>query len=231
MISVVISVVSLLLSLTIAWFTFNRGSVGMTRPALVGFLSEEGLPKIFMRSLLYATGKRGHIIESLYLKVRRGQVSQVFDFWVYGESRPELIGSGLKVGEDGIASNHYFLPPKDASFRFLAGQYMIEVHAKILNRRKPVVLSTVELVLSEEFSDACADSAMGVLFTWMPESGGYRSDINTHRGAGQARSVSGAGPFTLPGVKPAMPSTTSSSKRIFKAAPDKCGWRDSSEWS
>jgi len=199
LISVMISVVSLLLSLTVAWFTFRRGSVGMTRPALVGFLSEEGQPKIFMRSLLYATGKRGHIIESLYLKARRGQVLQVFDFWMYGESRAELIGSGLKVGEDGIASNHYFLPPKDASFQFLAGRYVIEVHAKILAQRKPIVLSTVELVLSEEFTMAFADPSMGVLFTWTPESGGYRSDLNTHRGAGRARSVSGAGPFTLPG--------------------------------
>jgi hypothetical protein len=166
----------------------------MTRPSLIAFLSEEGQPKIFMRALLYSTGKRGHIVESLYLKVRRGHVSQVFDFWMYGESRAEFVGSGLRVGEEGVASNHYFLPPKEPSFEFLAGQYVIEVHAKILTRRKPVVLSKVELSLSEEFAVAFADPAVGVRFKWVPESGGYRSDIDTHRGEGRARSVSGAGP-------------------------------------
>jgi hypothetical protein len=123
----------MLLSLTVAWFTFRRGSIGMTRPSLIAFLSEEGQPKIFMRALLYASGKRGHIVESLYLKVRRGHVSQVFDFWMYGESRAEFVGSGLRVGEEGVASNHYFLPPKQPSFEFLAGQYVIEVHPKISN--------------------------------------------------------------------------------------------------
>lgn len=199
MISIALSVVSLLLSLTVAWFTFRRGGVGMTRPNLISFLSEEGRPKIFMRSMLYATGKRGHIIESLYLKVRRGPVLQVFDLWVYGDSRAELIGSGLRVGEDGIASNHYFLPPQDASFGFLPGQYLIEVYAKLLVRRKAVVLCTMELFLSEEFAIAVVDPSMDVRFTWTPELGGYRSHLHTHRSAGRQASASGSGPFTLMG--------------------------------
>jgi hypothetical protein len=65
MASILISVVSLLLSLTVAWLTlFRRGKPGMTRPMLVGFLYEHDAPKIFFRAMLYATGKRGHIIEA-----------------------------------------------------------------------------------------------------------------------------------------------------------------------
>jgi integrase/recombinase XerD len=123
MASILISVVSLLLSLTVAWLTlFRRGNLGMTQPMLIGFLYENDQPKIFFRAMLYATGKRGHIIEALYLKVRRGESTQTFNFWMYGETKDLKIGSGLRVGEDGASFNHHFLPPKDvSSFAFLAG--------------------------------------------------------------------------------------------------------------
>jgi hypothetical protein len=48
MASVLISTVSLLLSMAVAWLTlFRRGRLGMTQPLLVGFLSENGQPKLF----------------------------------------------------------------------------------------------------------------------------------------------------------------------------------------
>jgi hypothetical protein len=178
--------------------THRRGTLLMTEPVLVGFLSEEGQPKLFLRAMLYATGKRGHILEALYLKVRRGETVQPFNFWMYGETKAEMIGSGLRVGEDGVAFNHYFLPPKDASFRFLAGEYIIEVNGRILNRRKPVVLSTVKLSLSEEFAVAFCDPRMGILFTWMADSQSYRSDVNTAPTVGRSRSVSGSGRGEFP---------------------------------
>jgi hypothetical protein len=55
---------------------------------------------------------------------------------MYDETKPEIIGSGLMVGENGVALKHYFLPPKATAFRFLPGEYSIEVHARILNRSK-----------------------------------------------------------------------------------------------
>jgi hypothetical protein len=36
-------------------------------------------------AMLYATGKRGHIIEALYLKLRRGEMTETFDFWMFRE--------------------------------------------------------------------------------------------------------------------------------------------------
>jgi hypothetical protein len=117
---------------------------------------------------------------------------------MYGERKAEMIGSGLRVGEDGAAFNHYFLPPKDAAFRFLAAEYVIDVHAKILNRKKVVVLSTVKLSVPEELAVALCDPSKGVLFSWMPDSQSYRSDLNTAPAVGRARSVSGAGRGELP---------------------------------
>lgn len=200
-IPIVISVVSLLLSLTIAWLTLlRRGNLGMTHPMLIGFLFEEDQPKIFFRAMLYATGKRGHIIEALYLKVRRGDSAQTFNFWMYGETKELKIGSGLRVGEDGVSFNHHFLPPKNASsFTFLAGEYTIDAYARILNRSSPVLLSAMKVSLSPELADALRDRTQGVLFTWGPDSRDYRGDVSMPVPTeGRSRSLSGAGRGKVP---------------------------------
>ena len=196
-----ISVVSLLLSVTVAWLTLlRRGNLGMTHPMLIGFLYEGEQPKVFFRAMLYATGKRGHIIEALYLTVRRGHSTQTFSFWMYGETKELKIGSGLRVGDDGVSFNHHFLPPKDSSsFAFLAGDYVIATYARILNRNTPAPLSTVKLSLSPELADALRDHSTGVLFTWRPDSQDYRGDVSMPVAAeGRSRSLSGAGPGRLP---------------------------------
>ncbi len=201
MTSILISVVSLLLSVTVAWLTLlRRGNLGMTQPMLIGFLYEDDQPKIFFRAMLYATGKRGHIIEALYLKVRHDESTQTFNFWMYGETKELKIGSGLRVGDDGVSLNHHFLPSKDASsFAFLAGEYAIDSYARILNRNAPVLLSTVKLSLSQELASALRDRTMGVLFTWGPDSQHYRGDVSAPPATeGRSRSVSGAGRGKLP---------------------------------
>ena len=196
MIPLVISAVSLILSITVAWLTlFRRGTLGMTQPMLIGFLHEGEQAKIFYRAMLYATGKRGHIVEALYLRVKRGDITDTFNFWMYGETKDLKIGSGLRVGEDGVSFNHHFLPSKDApSYEFLAGEYTIELYAAILNCRAPVLLSTVKLPLSEEQATALTDPVMGALFTWNPDTRNYRGNVSEPPpGEGRSRSVSGAG--------------------------------------
>jgi hypothetical protein len=195
------SAVSLILSVTVIWLTLlRRGTLGMTQPMLIGFLHEAEQPKMFFRAMLYATGKRGHIVEALYLKVRQGESTQTFNFWMYGETKDLKIGSGLRVGEDGVSSNHHFLPPSgDSSFAFLAGEYTIEVYARILNRDAPVRLSAVKLSISAEHAAALLDRAMGVLFTWSPDSRVYHGNVSEPLpGEGRSRSVSGAGRGKLP---------------------------------
>jgi hypothetical protein len=49
LIPLVISAVSLILSITVAWLTlFRRGTLGMTQPMLVGFLHEGEQAKILL---------------------------------------------------------------------------------------------------------------------------------------------------------------------------------------
>src|SRR5208337_1267754 len=102
-------------SFTVVVLTFKRGDLRMTQPMLIGFLHEGEQAKIVFRAMLYATGKRGRIIEALYLKVRHEETTQAFSFWMYGETKDLKYGSGLRVGEDGVSFYHHFLPPKDAS--------------------------------------------------------------------------------------------------------------------
>lgn len=184
----------------VAWLSlFRRGNLGMTQPMLLGFLHEDLRPKIFFRVMLYATGKRGHIVEAIYLTVQRAGSTHIFNFWMYGETKDLKIGSGLRVGEEGVSYNHHFLPPRDdSSFTFAAGEYVIDVHARILNRSAPVHLSSVKVSLAPELAGALLDLRKGVLFTWRPDSQTYRAEVSEPLSSGYARSVSGAGTARLP---------------------------------
>jgi hypothetical protein len=181
--SLIISGLALAVSITTAWLTlFRRANLRMTRPVLVGFLYDlpAGDPKIFFRAMLFATGKRGHVIESLLLKVRRGETTQTFNFWMYGETKALMIGSGLRVGEDGVAFNHHFLTPKDSNaFAFQPGEYVIEIYARTVLRSDAILLSTVRLTLTPEDARALADNRAGALFTWGPDSQSYHAHVDT----------------------------------------------------
>ena len=49
--------------------------------------------------------------------MRYGDSTETFSFWMYGETKELKIGSGLRVGDDGVSFSHHFLPPK--MFRLL----------------------------------------------------------------------------------------------------------------
>jgi hypothetical protein len=177
--SLLISALALAVSVVTAWLTMlRRGHLGMTRPSLIGFLYDlpGGGQKIFFRSMLYATGKRGHIIEAMYLVVQRGESRQSFNFWMYGETASLRIGSGLRIGEDGVSSNHHFMLAKDQELRFGfdAGAYVVDVYAAVLNRKASLHLTTLHLILSEEQALGLSAKRNGVLFTWDIESRRYK---------------------------------------------------------
>ena len=94
----------------------------MTRPAVIYF-GPDGPPsqgaavKVFLRTLLYSTAKRAQIVENMYVTLRRGESVQTLNIWVYGDSKPLLRGSGLRVSEDGFASDHHFVRSGDVSAR------------------------------------------------------------------------------------------------------------------
>jgi hypothetical protein len=183
--SLLISIFSLLVSSVVAWLTlFQRGQLKITRPALIVFIYEQGRPKIFLRTLIYSTGKKGHVVESLYLKVRRGESTQTFSYWAYAETTTMMVGSGLKIADDGVSYNHHFLPPRSGTeFQFLSGAYEIQIYGIVSDSSKPKILGTYQLLLSEQQSEQIKNKNTAAFFEWGPDAQAYHLTIDRHPGS------------------------------------------------
>lgn len=86
-VSLIISVIALGASLFTLWFTvLRRGSVSCTHPSFIAFrydFVDRKVPqaKIFLRTLLFSTAKRGWVVENLFLRVKEGSRNREFSFW------------------------------------------------------------------------------------------------------------------------------------------------------
>ena len=97
-------------------------------------------PKVYLRTLLFSTSKKGRIIESMHVALSRNETHQNFNIWVHGDEKL-VRGSGLFVGETGVAANHHFLAPGDNnSFQFVEGRYRLDVYAHLLGDQKSTLL-------------------------------------------------------------------------------------------
>lgn len=185
-ISVIISVLALCMSAVTAWLTlFRRGTVKMTQPTVIYFgpdtprsRDEAPLPKVYLRTLLFATSKRGRVVESMHVALSRNETHQNFNIWVYGDERL-VRGSGLFVGEAGISANHHFLAPRDgSSFRFTEGRYRMDVFAQLLGDRERMMLFSQTLEIPREVAAQLAEPDCGLYFDWGPDSSCYLSHID-----------------------------------------------------
>lgn len=179
--SLTISVLALAVSSVTAWLTlFRRGTVKMTQPTVIFFgpdtprgREDTPLPKVFLRTLLFSTSKRGRVIESMHVTLSRNETQQNFNIWVYGDEKL-VRGSGLFVGETGVAANHHFLTPRDGSgFRFTEGRYRLEVFAHLLGDNEKIQLFSQTLEISAEIGAALAQPSAGLYFDWGPDSSRY----------------------------------------------------------
>jgi hypothetical protein len=183
-VSIVIAAVALIVSITNAWFTyFKKGSLRMTQPTVV-FFGPDGSGgasrhnKVFLRTLLYSTSKKGQVIESMHITLERGETKQNFSIWVYGEKELHR-GSGLFVSDSGITYNHHFLLPPDGSdFKFKEGVYMLRIYATPVGRRNAVLLNSVSLVITQEQAKPLAKGNAGIYFDWGPDGKKYYSHID-----------------------------------------------------
>jgi hypothetical protein len=139
--STLFATLSFILSLFTLWITqFRHGELRMTQPTLLCLKREQplGTPKIFLRTLLHTTASKGRVIETMFLRVQQPSGTYVFDFWGHTDAGKLTLGSGLFVGQTGVASDHHFNPRRDAEhFIFTDGQYRIEVFAVTVGRSKP----------------------------------------------------------------------------------------------
>jgi len=170
-----------MISALTAWLTLlHRGTIKMTQPTIIFFGPDGsfGPPKIFLRTLLFSTARKGQIVENMHVKLHRGETAQNFNIWVYGEKDTLARGSGLFVSREGLACNHHFLLPKDGTpFEFLPGEYSLSVFASLLGRR-PIRLFTQKITLSKEFADEINSEKSGVYFDWGPDSESYHAHVD-----------------------------------------------------
>jgi len=184
-ISTTISILALSISAVTAWLTlFRGGTIKMTQPTVIFFGPDPGradespLPKVFLRALLFATSKRGRVIESMYVALSRNETRQNFNIWVYGNEKLAR-GSGLFVGETGVEANHYFLIPRDGStFHFTEGRYRMDVFAKLLGDRAQMLLFSQILEIPRETAALLEKPDAGLYFDWGPDSSRYLQHVD-----------------------------------------------------
>jgi len=184
-----ISAFALIVSAITAWLTlFRAGDLRMTQPTVVFFGPDGGRSegekprlKVFLRTLLYSTARRGQTVESMHVNLQRAESKQNFSIWVYGEDRLAR-GSGLHVGSDGVACNHHFLLPEDgADFRLHPGQYTLRVFAKRVSDREPRELAKLVLSVSESHAKELQKDDAGIYFDWGPDQQAYHAHVEIRK--------------------------------------------------
>ncbi len=184
--STTISLVAVSISVATAWLTLlRRGDLRMTQPTVVFFGPDGRIPggrkprlKVFLRTLLYSTARRGQTVESLHVNLQRGESRQNFSIWVYGDQRLAR-GSGLFVPQEGVACNHHFLLPEDGTnFQLLAGDYVLRVYAKMVSDSAPKQLSAISLRISESQAQELLTDDAGIYFDWGPDLQAYHAHID-----------------------------------------------------
>lgn len=180
--SVVISALALAVSALTAWFTLLRkGHVRMTQPTVI-YLGPDGppggaevFPKVFLRCLLYSTGRRGRVIESMFVRLRRGESAQTFNVWVHGDTQLRR-GSGMFIGWEGVVTNHHFLLPEDGTtYEFLPGEYRLDVWVSLVGSRSPERLFGTSLSVTDSQATSLREKDTGLYFDWGPDSQRYHA--------------------------------------------------------
>lgn len=88
-----IAVTAIVLSMATTWLTLlRRRNIRMTQPTVIFFGPDGGrpperppMPKIYIRTLLFSTAKRGRVLESLYAVLLGGSTRCSFRIWVHGD--------------------------------------------------------------------------------------------------------------------------------------------------
>jgi len=176
-VAITISILALAVSALTAWLTlFHRGTIEMTKPTQIFFgveaarsTHEANVPKVYLKALLFATSKRGRIVENMYVSLSRNETHQNFNIWVHGQEQLQR-GSGLFVGENGVSTNHHFITPNDGNhFRFSEGRYTMEVFAHLLGDKNKKLLFSHSFEISRENSTLLETNDAGIYFDWGPD--------------------------------------------------------------
>ncbi len=179
--SLAISGVSFLLASFALWVAqFNRGRLKMTQPTLLCLKRDtpSNQPKIFLRTLLFTTGFKGIVIQSILLKVHNRLGTYLFDFWGHTEGGKLTLGSGLFVGPTGIACDHHFNPRRGSDFQYVDGAYRIEIVAVLVGRPQPIKLMEVVFTVDDwNAAQLLQIEDISLWLVWNADERGYDQNI------------------------------------------------------
>lgn len=116
-----ISITALIISGLTFWLTkIRKDNLKMTLSSIICFLGHNGNvePKIFIRTLLYATADQGQYIQNMFAQIHRAETIQNFNIWAYGDNGI-VRGSGLFTSKAGVNVYHHFLLPKNEQWNLL----------------------------------------------------------------------------------------------------------------
>ncbi len=175
-IAIALSTVALAVSIFTAWLTFfNRGSVRMTSPPMVAFGydtrgSHDGFdPKIMIRCLIFSTGERGQVIETLFAQLHCNTTGELFPVWGVDADNKLVRGGGLWVGKTGVTAWHHFVASTNSQFQ--SGTYTLDVFARVHGLHHPTKLWSTMLSLPPECAPSRHDGSEQVWFDREPQTG------------------------------------------------------------
>ena len=180
-IALTISIISIIISVSTFWLTkISRGTLKMTRPSIICFAGKNGNdePKIFLRTLLFATSDLGQYIQSMYIRVHRTETTQNFNTWAYGDG-DLVLGSGIHISKTGLSTYHHFLLSKNENWDFLVGEYRLEIFAETINNNTKKLFEQILVVTKEQAETMSKDKRASVFFHWAPNSNKYISHITS----------------------------------------------------
>ncbi len=178
-ISLIVAVVAILISAITAYLTvIHQGRLRMTVPSMVVFAYDQHSsgrlePKVMVRCLLFSTGRRGNVVETLFARLRYANTVLDLDTWGLAKDGSILSrGGGLFVGQDGVPAWHHLVALPGEAFRFGTGAYQLEVLARVHGIGEAVVLWSAFLVVPSSCVP-CDDGSTALWFSRRPTTGEF----------------------------------------------------------
>lgn len=168
---IALSTASFIVSAYTLWIAhLRRGRLQMTQPMMIFVGRDDPMtPKFWLRTLLFSSGSKGHVIENMILRVRDPLgAAHNFDFWTYEDNGKQQRGSGLHIGNEGIVLNSNFLLRENREqFYFITGEWILELVVRVLGIKKSFSLKTVTITINgQQSAEIIQILDLGIFFDW-----------------------------------------------------------------
>ncbi len=180
--SAIISALALLVSFANYWSAnLKVGQILMTKPTIFCFTWDGNRPKIYLRTLLFATSNNGRVLENLYLLVKSPTQETIYSFWGHAHGGKETLtkGSGLFIPKNGYLADHHFNPDPSGNINipYPVGLYEIEVIARQFEDTTDRKLGRYEIRLDPNFAAELANNETAVIWSLNPLSQSYHAEL------------------------------------------------------